>query len=339
MERGPVIKVERLNFDHPELYEFLEKHSLLIFNRSEWSTVLKEGLASEVVSYVLRKDGKIILALPGIILNFKILKMFYSNIPYGEFVGEMEYFHQFVELLETHLRKEGIHCIRIGKEYQTQFPELKGYQKELAYTHILDVSQMTEDILWKSYKKRVRRDVRKAEKSGITIHEVTHPKEIDSLFNLYLQTMKRNEAYNVWTKQTLYAIYHRLVQKGWGKIFLAKLKDEIIAGIILIFSPETTYYFFAASDQKYLSLCPNDLLVHQGISLTIQYERKFFDFMTSQKEDVALMNFKEKWGAEKHPFYFYEKRLSPIRTWAWGGIWWLGNTSLGARFIRWWRRN
>jgi len=339
MEKGPVIKVERLNFDHPELYGFLEKHSLLIFDRSEWATVLKEGLGSEVVSYVLRKDGKIILALPGIILNFKILKMFYSNIPYGEFVGEMEYFHQFVELLEAHLREEGIHCIRIGKEYQTQFPELKGYQKELAYTHLLDVSQMTEDILWKNYKKRVRRDVRKAEKSGITIHEPAHLQEIDSLFNLYLQTMKRNEAYNVWTKQTLYAIYHRLVQKGGGKILLAKLQDEIIAGIILIFSPETTYYFFAASDQKYLSLCPNDLLVHRGISLTIQDERKFFDFMTSQEEDVALMNFKEKWGAEKHPFYFYEKRLSPIRTWVWGGIWWLGNTSFGTRFLRWWRRN
>ena len=337
MEKGSVIKVERLNFDDEELVEFFERHSSLIFNRSEWSDVLREGLGSEVASYVLRKDGKIILALPGIILNLKILKMFYSNIPYGGFVGEMEHFHLFAELLEAKLKEDRIHCLRIGREYQTQFPEPKGYRRELAYTHILDVSQMTEDILWKNYKKRVRRDVRKAEKSSITIHEVTHPEEIDTLFNLYLQTMKRNEAYNVWTRQTLYAIYHRVVQKGWGKIFLARLKDEIIAGIILIFSPETTYYFFAASDQKYLSLCPNDLLVHQGICLTIQQGRKFFDLMTSQKDDVALMNFKEKWGAEKHPFYFYEKRLSPIRAWVWGGIWWLGNTSSGARCVRWWR--
>jgi lipid II:glycine glycyltransferase (peptidoglycan interpeptide bridge formation enzyme) len=196
---------------------------------------------------------------------------------------------------------------------------------------------MTEDILWKNYKKRVRRDVRKAEKSSITIHEVTHPEEIDTLFNLYLQTMKRNEAYNVWTRQTLYAIYHRVVQKGWGKIFLARLKDEIIAGIILIFSLETTYYFFAASDQKYLSLCPNDLLVHQGICLTIQQGRRFFDLMTSQKDDVALMNFKEKWGAKKYPFYFYEKSLNPFRAWIWKRVWWLMNTSAGAQLIRWWR--
>jgi len=339
MENSPVIKVERLNFDEKELAEFFEGHSSLIFNRLEWSKVLREGLAPEVVSYVLREGGKIILALPGIILNFKVMRMFYSNVPYGGFVGEMEYFHQFVELLETRLRKDGIHCIRIGKEYQTRFPELKGYQEELAYTHILDVSQMTEDLLWKNYKKRVRRDVRKAEKSNITISDATHPKEIDGLFNLYLQTMKRNEAYNVWTRQTLYAVYQLVVQKEWGRILLARLKDEIIAGTILIFSPGTTYYFFAASNQKYLPLCPNDLLVHRGICLTIQQGRKYFDLMTSQKDDVALMNFKEKWGAEKHPFYFYEKSLSPIRTKIWGGIWRLGNTPLGARCVRRWRGN
>lgn len=339
MEKGSVIKVERLSFDDAELLEFFERQSLLIFNRSEWSKVLKEGLDSEVVSYCLRKDGRIILALPGVILNFKILKMFYSNVPYGGFVGEMEYFHLFVELLEASLRKDGIHYIRIGKNYQTQFPELQGYQREIAYTHVLDLSQMTEDILWTNYKKRVRRDVRKAEKSSIMIQEVTNPKEIDTLFNLYLQTMKRNEAYNVWTRQTLYAIYHHLVQKGEGKILLARLKDEIIAGIILLFSPETVYYFFAASGQKFLSLCPNDLLVHHGICLTIRKGKRFFDLMTSQKEDVALMNFKEKWGAQKYPFYFYKKSLNPIRTWVWSTIWRLGNTSLGARFVRWWRGN
>src|SRR4030042_2629179 len=129
MEKGSVINVERLNFDDEELVEFFERHSCLIFNRSEWSDVLREGLGSEVVSYVLRKDGKIILALPGIILNFKILKMFYSNIPYGGFVGEMEHFHLFAELLEAKLKEDGIHCLRIGREYQTQFPEPKGYRK------------------------------------------------------------------------------------------------------------------------------------------------------------------------------------------------------------------
>jgi lipid II:glycine glycyltransferase (peptidoglycan interpeptide bridge formation enzyme) len=337
MENRSILKVEKLPLNHPEVANFFKTYSPSIFNRVEWSEVLKEGFGSEVASYCLRKDGEIVLSLPGIVLDFKILKMFYSNIPYGGFVGEMDYLSSFLTFLEKRLKEEHIHFIRIGKNFQTQFPELEGYRKEVAYTHLLYLDQYTEESLWNNYKKRVRRDVRKAEKSGISIHEASDLKEIDILYDLYLETMKRNEAYNTWTKKALHAIYYHFAQKGEAKILLARLKNEIIAGIILIFSPETVYYFFAASAKKYLPLCPNDLLVHHGICLAIRERRRFFDLMTSQKEDIALMNFKEKWGAQKHPFYFYEKSLSPFRAWLWEKVWFLVNSPAGARLIRWWR--
>jgi hypothetical protein len=337
MENGSSVKMDRLSFDHPDFINFFKNHSPSVFIQPEWSKVLEEGFDSTVVSYCLRKDQAITLALPGIILDLKILRMFYSSIPYGGFVGEMGHLPIFLDILERRLKEDNIHFIRIGKHYKTQFPELEGYQKKVAYTHLLHLDHVTEEVLWNNYKKRVRRDIRKAEKSGISIHEASHSGEIDILFDLYLETMKRNEAYNTWTKKALYAIYDHLVRNGDAKILLAKLKDEIIAGIILIFSPETTYYFFAASSQKNLSLCPNDLLVHHGICLTIRAGRRFFDLMASQKEDVALMNFKEKWGAQKYPFYFYEKSLNPFRTWLWRKAWWVMNTSAGSQLMRWWR--
>jgi hypothetical protein len=337
MEKGPTVKVEKLTFDHPELLDFLKRHSSSIFVRPDWSSILKEGFGSTVSSYCLRKDGKIVLALPGIILNFRILKMFYSNIPYGGFVGEMEYLSTFLSLLEKSLKEDHIHSIRIAKDSKTQFPEPEGYRKETAFTHLLDLDEMTEESLWESYKKRIRRDVRKAEKSGIRIDEARDLKEVDILFDLYLETMERNEAYNVWTRKMLHAIYHHLVKKGEAEFLLAKLRGEVIAGIILLFSPETVYYFFAASAKKHLSLCPNDLLVHHGICLTIRKGKRFFDLMTSHQKDVALMNFKEKWGAQKYPFDFYGKSLNPSRTWLWEKAMWIVNTSVGVQLVRWWR--
>jgi len=328
----------RRSAQDPKVHQFLRENSPGFYNRREWFCVLQEGFKAPVLCYCLEEDEKIYLALPGIILDFRIMRMFYSNIPYGGFVGEMEYLSGFLALLEKSFKEDHVHFIRIAKDSRTQFPEPEGYLKEMAFTHLLDLDGMTEESLWANYKKRVRRDVRKAEKSGITVHEANDLREIDVLFDIYLETMKRNEAYNTWTKKALYAIYDHLVQKGEAKILLAKLKDEIIAGIILIFSPETTYYFFAASSQKNLSLCPNDLLVHHGICLTIAAKRRFLDLMASQREDVALMNFKEKWGAQKQPFYFYEKSLSSFRTWLWRRAWWMMNTAWGACLLRWWRR-
>ena len=329
--------VSRRSAQDPEVHHFLLENSSSFYNKKEWFWVLQEGFKAPVVCYCFEEDEKIYLALPGIILDFKIMKMFYSNIPYGGFVGEMEYLSTFLSLLEKRLKEDHIHSIRIAKDSKTHFPEPEGYRKEMAFTHLLDVDEMTEESLWESYKKRIRRDVRKAEKSGIRIDEARDLKEVDILFDLYLETMKRNEAYNVWTRKMLHAIYHHLVKNGEAEFLLAKLKGEVIAGIILLFSPETVYYFFAASAQKHLSLCPNDLLVHHGICLTIRKGKRFFDLMTSHQKDVALMNFKEKWGAQKYPLDFYGKSLNPSRTWLWEKAMWIVNTSVGVQLVRWWR--
>ena len=326
--------VSRRPIKGPEVLQFLFENSSCFFNREEWFRVLQEGFKGPAVAYCLEKDGKICLALPGMIFNFGIVKMFYSNIPYGGFVGDVQLIPPSLALFEKSIRKDGIHLIRIGRNFIHELPDLDGYKQEMAFTHLIDLQGMDEEQLWKGYKKRVRRDIRKAEKSGVSIHEAMNPEEINVLFGLYLETMGRNEAYNYWTKNMLQAIYRDLAQQGRATILLAKLKDEILAGIILLFSPETIYYFFAASAQKYLSLCPNDLLVHHAICLTIRKGKRYFDLMTSQKEDVALMNFKEKWGAQKCPFYFYEKSLTTIRPWLWKRMWVLMNTSMGAWLMR-----
>ena len=326
--------VSRRPIEDSEVLQFLFDNSSCFFNRREWFRVLQEGFDIPIVAYCLEKDGKICLVLPGVIFNFGIVKMFYSNIPYGGFVGDFQLIAPSLVRFEKSVKEDAIHIIRIGRNFDNQFPDLDGFGQEIAFTHLIDLQGLNEEQLWKGYKKRVRRDIRKAEKSGINIHAAAHPGEIDALFGLYLETMRRNEAYHVWTKKMFNAIYRDLTRQGRAAILLAKLKDEIIAGIILLFSPETTYYFFAASSKKYLSLCPNDLLVHYGICLTIGKGIRYFDLMTSPREDSALMNFKEKWGAQKHPFHFYEKSLTPVRPWLWKGAWRLMNTSIGVRLMR-----
>jgi len=317
-----------------EICQFLCENSSSFFDREEWLRVLQEGLEIPVAIYCLERDGKICLALPGVIFNLGIVRMFYSNIPYGGFIGDIQLIRPSLPLFQESVRKDGVHLIRIGKSSHDALPGLEGYRQEIAFTHLLDLAGVNEEQLWKGYKKRVRRDIRKAEKSGISIHDVGDAVEIETLFDIYIETMRRNEAYNVWTKKMLHAIYSHLVHQGKARILLAKLNDKIIAGIILLFSPETVYYFFAASANQYLSFCPNDLLVHHAICLTIRQGRRYFDLMTSQKEDLALMNFKEKWGADRYPFHFYEKSLTPIRPWLWKRVWGVANTSAGARLIR-----
>lgn len=326
--------IRKRSIEDQEVLRFLFENSSCFFNREEWLHILQEGFKVPVVIYCLEEDGKIKLALPGMVFNFGIAKMFYSNIPYGGFVGNFDLISQSLTLVEKSLKRDGIDFLRIGRNVNNIFPDLNGFQRKMAYTHLLNLEGMTEEQLWNSYKKRVRRDVRKAEKSGIYLEEVQTSHEVDEMFRLYYQTMRRNITYTTWTKKSLGSIYEHLVQTGKAKMLFAKKDGKPIAGIILLFSEDTVYYFFSASSEKYFPYCPNDLLVHHAICLAIREGKKYFDFMTSREDDTALMSFKEKWGAQKYPFHFFEKRLSFLSPWIWDQAWKIANSKIGASLIR-----
>ena len=326
--------VYKRSLEDPEVLRFLLENSTCFFNRKEWFRVLEEGFKVPVSSYCLEEGGKIYLALPGMIFNFGIVKMFYSNIPYGGFVGDFQLIPGALSLFEKSLKKDGIQLIRIGRNFNNPFPDLDGYKRQFAFTHLLNLDGMTGEQLWSGYKKRVRRDIRKAERSGIYLEEISAPAEIEEVFTLYNQTMRRNVAYTTWTKKSFYSIYEHLVKQGKAKMILAKKDGKIAAGIILLFSEDTVYYFFSASSEKYFQYCPNDLLVHHAIGLTIREGKKYFDLMTSREDDGALMSFKEKWGSQKYPFLFFEKSLSLLGPWIWNQAWKIANSKWGASLIR-----
>ncbi len=82
--------VSRRPIEDPEVLQFLFENSSCFFNGEEWFRILQEGFKGPVVAYCLEKDGKICLVLPGMIFNFGLIKMFYSNVPYGGFVGDFQ---------------------------------------------------------------------------------------------------------------------------------------------------------------------------------------------------------------------------------------------------------
>src|SRR4030042_2766788 len=100
--------VRKRSVEEGEAIQFLLENSSCFFNRREWREVLREGFRVPVICYCLEEGGKIYLALPGMIFNFGILKMFYSNIPYGGFVGNFQLIPQSLSIFEKSIKKDGI---------------------------------------------------------------------------------------------------------------------------------------------------------------------------------------------------------------------------------------
>lgn len=328
------MKIRKISIFDTQIQDFVKKYSNCIFNTSDWLEVLKEGFNADVYYYALMDNDRIVLAISTILLDFKFMKMSYSNIPYGGFIGDLGCIHNFISLLEKKLKSEGIDIFRITKKYNDNFENLNGYKVCSGLQQILNMNGLTEDKLWQGYKKRIRRDVRRAEKLGVVLKEEADRDDIEILYNIYRDTMKRNKTYAIWPKKAFYSVYDNLIIKGKGSILLAKINNQCIAGVIILYSEDSAYYFMNASKKDYLGYCPNDLLVHSAITLSIQKGKNYFDFMTSPKNEIELIKFKEKWGAQCYAFDILEKDLTCIKPKLWNIIWAFANSKYGCWILR-----
>jgi serine/alanine adding enzyme len=324
-------------FESPgkEWDEFASRYTDLIFYQSVWSQVLQEGLGGQPLYFYLREGGTIVAGLPGVLLNFKIFKILYASIPYGNLIGEQEYFSPFMEILEGEFRKRKIDQVRISESPFSK-SQLPGEFKSIpAKCTLLDLRGLNKEKVWEGYKKNIRRDVRKAQRSGITIRRGDSRKDANIFYKLYLASMERNRAMAKYPLRWFETLYEVLTKKELSAIYIAELNDVAIAGVVLIYSVSSTHYFHNGSQYEFLKLCPNELLVHSSIENAVEKKITFFDFMGSDPSDLSLVRFKEKWGGQSMDTYTYIKDVNPFKS----KIWELGRRAVaskwGAKALKW----
>jgi hypothetical protein len=314
--------------------EFASRYTDLTFYQSLWSEVLKEGLGGTPLYFYLKKGGEIVAGLPAVLLNFRVLKILYASIPYGHFIGEKAYFPVLLELVEEELRRRGIDQVRIVESPFSEPYRIDAFEPIGAKCTLVDLQGMDEEKIWSAYKRYIRRDVRKAEKSGVTIRIGTSREDVQTFHALYLASMERNKALAKYPFRWFEAIHKVIVEKGVGTFLLASLNQATIAGVVLIHSPAVTHYFHNGSRHEFLKYCPNELLIHFSLKEAIGRGDSCFDFMGSDPQDLSLIHFKEKWGGHSLNIHTYVKSYHPLKAkvWEWGkGV---INTKIGSMLYK-----
>ena len=322
------MRLELRNPTQAEWDEFISPYPNTIFQSSAWGKVMEEGYNSEALFFILMEGKDLLLGLTGNVLNLRIIRLFFCNYLYGGFIGQIKYANSFLALLEDKLKEKNIDRIRFTKSYSDNMPQLESYTESISYQHILNLDGKNIDSLWKDYKPRTRRDVLKARKSDVIVKGIEKEEEIDIYYKLYLATMKRNLAIGPHPRSFYAALYKNFIQLNRGIILFAMYKKQYIAAVSLIFSENTAYLLGSVSLEEYLNYCPNDLLIHSAIEESINRGMHTFDFMTSSSYDLRLMQFKEKWGAEKFLFGTFEKDLTSWKPKLWDLSWKLVNSNI-----------
>ena len=176
-------------------------------------------------------------------------------------------------------------------------------------TVVLDLSQNMQDIWDKSYSSINRNMIRKAIKNNIHISVSEKIEDFQSFFDIYNETMKNVNADNYYFFSDKYFSVFFDDLKDKSKLLLAKIDDEIISGMLLMYSDNYAHYHLSGRKKEYSNLASNNLLLDTAIKIAKEMKCEYFHFGGGTSSDIkdSLFKFKSGFSKENKMFYIGKK--------------------------------
>lgn len=135
---------------------------------------------------------------------------------------------------------------------------------------------LDDEAMFKSFEQKVRKNVRKAERSGVTTTIDCTGLYLDDFMRIYEGTMDRRNAGSSYyfSRQFFEAIHHSL--PGQFVYVHARHNDKIISTELALVSERSVYSFLGGTDREAFDLRPNDFLKSELIRWARLNEKQYF---------------------------------------------------------------
>ncbi len=209
-----------------------------------------------------------------------------------------QYFGNFLQ--SEKLRFSGsIHPLETNFSFYNKF----NFKKENIATFLIDLRENPENILQKTNKKSVRKNIERSQKRGVIIKPIKTDKDISTYGELLNQHRIKNKLTKYDTKLMVEGF--RIVENVGQKGFLAWYEEQPVAGIVMsTFNGYINEWGIARSEiDQEQKLYSQDLLRWQIIEWGIKNKSNTYDLSgiklkdRSLKEQGIFQN-KKKWGGK-----------------------------------------
>jgi len=251
------------------------------------------------------KNNQVAGVLPLIYLKSPLIAGQFVSLPYCD-VGDI------VTTEENTKEKLIVEAVSLAKRAKARYIEIRGQINPSSFGNLgLPVSVQSHkvrmmmelpgssEILWNSFRSKLRSQIRKTEKNGLRFVWGEH-KDIDSFYVVFSRNM-RDLGSPVHSKKWFEAILQYYdTNARMGLVY--NNKHLIGAGIILSIHNNISVPW-ASTLQEYNRLSPNMLLYWEFIKYAADNGFVGFDFGRSTPNE-GTYKFKEQWGAQPVPLYW-----------------------------------
>lgn len=280
---------------------FVDRHpQATSYHLYRWKRVIEESFGHRT-HYLAALDGggTVRGVLPLVHMKSALFGNFLVSVPFVNYGGLLcaadgarDRLLSTAEALRRDLAAEHVELRHLGSSV-AGLPS-----REHKVTMVLPLAGDAE-AQWARFNAKLRNQVRKAEKSGLTFR-LGEAELLDGFYRVFARNM-RDLGTPVYGKQFFRNVLAALPERA--RVAAISHEGRVIAAGILYWYRGTMEMPWASSIADYKPLCPNNLLYWEAIRFAIGRGCSRFDFGRSTP-DEGTYNFKKQWGAEPVQLYW-----------------------------------
>ncbi len=318
--------------------EFISNHeNSSIFHTPQWHKTIENSYRLTTQYHVIFDPGGAIRsAIPSMNVRNLFLGKRTVCFPYSDhcdpLLGDPEDFGELTNSVMDHSPNGNVEFrfYKVGREvpglnqddsYVNYVLPLRSENAELSDSMIPDSCTQIDLLFSSLHKSCIQRQIRKAQKNGVTVRQGKSLADLKQFYNLHLLTRKRHGV-----PAQPFRFFKKLRSEfGKGfKLLIADHDGNPVSAIILLWAPSleerrslifrraseaqrakmAVYYKFGASNPLGLRLGANPLLFWQAIRRAVELGFQEFDLGRTSRADRGLADFKRHLGAAPKPLTY-----------------------------------
>jgi CelD/BcsL family acetyltransferase involved in cellulose biosynthesis len=179
--------------------------------------------------------------------------------------------------------------------------------------HQLPLTGSESQIFATLHANQVRRNIRRAERAGVTVREGTAEGDLTGIFYRLHTRTRHRLGVPVQPRRYFSLLWRRIVQPGHGILLIAEFQGVPVAAAVFLASSGVCVYKYGASDERHWNARPNHVLFWEAIRWAVARGCRTFDFGRTDVDDHGLRDFKSRWGTLERQLSYSVLTDRPIR--------------------------
>ena len=258
-----------------------------------WREVFANAFGHESI-YLIAREGNVITGvLPLVQIKSMLFGRTLTSLPFLNYGGVMadapEVGRALVEAAHEEARERRCSHVEM-RHIEAQFPDLPCKRHKVSMRLPLGPS------MWDGLDRKVRNQIRKAEKSGLVV-ERGGEALVGDFYDVFARNM-RDLGTPVYSRRLFEEVLRAFPDRA--QLHIVRLNGMPVAGGFTYRTASMVQLPWASSLRAYNTLCPNVLLYWDAIQFAQQSGAGVFDMGRSTPNE-GTFKFKAQWGAEPVP--------------------------------------